>query len=138
MLFWIHFSSEISHKWVNYHYFTILGKIFIDFFDIVCFHTNWNATTLSPSSECASCLMSCQTTLDLGGRLRKLNKISEILRFHSEYPAVHSIDKFHCVFVKNCKKSAVKHSMNKTVLLNFVNLSPAVRPRLPDEIYLHF
>ena len=35
--------------------------------------------------------------------------------------------------VKNCKKSAVKHSVEKSVLFNFLNLSPAFCSRLPHQ-----
>ena len=51
-----------------------------------------------------------------------------MLEFDGEYPAVHPKAKF-------LKKSAVKHSMEKPILLNFVNLSPNLCPRLQSNIY---
>ena len=41
-----------------------------------------------------------------------------------EYLAVHPKDKFRQFFVKNCKISAVKQSIEKLISFNFVNLSP--------------
>ena len=40
--------------------------------------------------------------------------------------------------VKNYKKSAVTHSIEKPVLLNFVNLSSIFCPRLSEETDFHF
>ena len=40
--------------------------------------------------------------------------------------------------VKNSKKSAVKHSIEKPILLNFVYLSTIFYPRLSEEIEFHF
>ena len=40
--------------------------------------------------------------------------------------------------VKTCRKSAVKHSIDKPVLLNFVNMSPTFSPRFSEETYFHF
>ena len=70
-------------------------------------------------------------------RLRILGYL-EILRkslkflglFMCEYLAVHPKAKLWDFLVKNCKKSAVKHSKEKSILLNFVNLSPAFCSRL--------
>ena len=67
------------------------------------------------------------------GDLRKLGnfkKIPEIRGFDGEYPAVNPKAKFWRFLVKNCKKSAVKHSVEKPILLNFVNLSSTFCPRL--------
>ena len=61
-------------------------------------------------------------------RLRKLGsfkKIPKTLGFDGKYPA-----KFSRFPVKNRKKLAVKHSIEKPFLLNFVNLSPTFCPRL--------
>ena len=55
-----------------------------------------------------------------------------MLGFDGEYPAVHPKAKFWRFSVKNCKKSAVKHSIEKPILFNFVNLSPTFCPRLYD------
>ena len=63
-------------------------------------------------------------------KLGNFKKISETLGFDGKYPAVHRKVKFWCFLVKNCKKSAVKYSIEKPILLNFVNLSPAFCPRL--------
>ena len=56
-----------------------------------------------------------------------------MLGYDGEYPAVHPIAKFWRFSVKNCKKSAVKHSIEKPILFNFVNLSPTFCPRLLEE-----
>ena len=58
------------------------------------------------------------------------SKIPEMPRFDGEYPAIHPEAKFWCFSVKNRKKSAAKHSIEKSILLNFVNLSPTFCPRL--------
>ena len=61
----------------------------------ISLHHKWNESRLlSPESECTS------------------------------YPAVQPKAKFWRFLVKNHKKSAVKHSIEKPILLNFVNLSP--------------
>ena len=54
-----------------------------------------------------------------------------------ECSAGHPKAKFRRFFVKNCKKLAVKHSIEKPILLNFVNLSTTLSPRLSEEIYFH-
>ena len=59
-----------------------------------------------------------------------LRKIPEMFGFNDEYPAVHPKAKFWHFLVKYCKKSTVKHYIEKPILLNFVNLSPTVCPRL--------
>ena len=53
-----------------------------------------------------------------------------MLGFDSKYLPVHPTDKFSRFTVKNCKKSAITHSMGKPILLNFVNLSITSCPRL--------
>ena len=73
--------------------------------------------------------------------LRKLvnfRKIPQILVFDGKYPAVQPKTKFCCFLVKNCKTSAVKHSIESTTLLNFLNLSPTFCPRLSEETDFHF
>ena len=40
--------------------------------------------------------------------------------------------------VKNCEKSAVKDSIEKPILLDFVNMSPTFCSRLPEETDFHF
>ena len=58
--------------------------------------------------------------------------------FNGEYPAVHPKVKFWRFLLKNCKKSAVKHSIEKSILLNFVNFSPTFCPRLSEGTDFHF
>ena len=53
-----------------------------------------------------------------------------MLGFDCEYSDVHPKAKFWRFSVKNCKKSAVKHFIEKPVFLNFMNLSPAFCSRL--------
>ena len=65
--------------------------------------------------------------------LRKLGdfkKISEMLLLVGEYHPFTQKPNFDAFLVKNCKTSAVKHSIKKPILLNFVNLSPTFFPRL--------
>ena len=47
-----------------------------------------------------------------------------MLRFDGEYPGVYPKATFWRFSVKNCKKSASKDSIEKPILLNFVNLTP--------------
>ena len=65
--------------------------------------------------------------------LRKLGNF-EMLAIDCKYPAVQSKAKFWRILVKNCKKSAVKHSIEKPIFLNFVNLSPTFCPRLDADV----
>ena len=53
-----------------------------------------------------------------------------MLGFDGDYPAVHPNAKFLGFSAKNCEKSAIKRSIEKPILLNFVNLSPTFCPRL--------
>ena len=64
------------------------------------------------------------------GKLGNVKKVPEMLTFDGEDPAVYSKAKFWLVLVKNCKKSAVKRSIEKPILLDFENLSPAFCQRL--------
>ena len=57
----------------------------------------------------------------------KASKIPDLLGFYSEYPAVLTKDK---------EKAAVKHSIEKTFLLNFVNLFTIFWPRLRKYIFI--
>ena len=73
--------------------------------------------------------------------LRKLGnfkKVPEILRFNDNYPTGHLKVKFEHFLVKSWKKLALKHSIEKTILLNFVNLSTTFCPRLSEETDFHF
>ena len=54
-------------------------------------------------------------------KLGSLKKILEMFGFNGEYPAVHPKFEFWRFLLKNCKKSAVEHSTEKSILLNFVN-----------------
>ena len=63
-------------------------------------------------------------------KLETFKKISEMLGIDDQFPAIQTKAKFCCFLVKNCKKSAVKHSIEKPILLKFVNLSPSFCPRL--------
>ena len=47
-----------------------------------------------------------------------------------EHPAAHPKAKFLCFPVKNHNKLAAKHSIEKAILLNFVNLPTTSSPRL--------
>ena len=42
------------------------------------------------------------------------------------------------IYVKNREKSAVKYSIEKHVLIKFVNLPTIICPRLSDEKHFHF
>ena len=53
-----------------------------------------------------------------------------MLEFDGEYPAVHLKVKILTIFGKKMQKKAVKLSMEKPILLNFVNLSPTFCPEL--------
>ena len=69
-----------------------------------------------------------------------------MLGLDGEFPAVHPIAKFRHFLGKNCKKvsskalhrnlgnfkksDCKKHSIEKSIFLNFVNLSPTFCPRL--------
>ena len=57
-------------------------------------------------------------------------KILEMLGFDGEYPAVQPKAKCWHFLVKNCKKSVVKYSIEKPILLNFVNSSLTLFLRL--------
>ena len=72
--------------------------------------------------------------------LRKLGnfkKIPKTIGFLGEYPAVHPKAKLRRFSVKNRKKSAVKHFIEKLILLNSVNLSPTFCPTLCEETNFH-
>ena len=58
--------------------------------------------------------------------------------FDGGYPAVYPKPKFWGFLVENCKKSAVKHSIEKAILPNFVNFSPIFCPRLSEQTDFHF
>ena len=70
--------------------------------------------------------------------LRKLwifKIVPEMLRFDGKLLTKSQIWRF---LVKNWKKSAVKHFIEKPILLNFTNLLPNFCPRLSEEKNLHF
>ena len=58
-----------------------------------------------------------------------------MIGFDGEYPAVHPKAKFWRLLVKNCKISAINHSIEKSILLNFVNLSLTCCPRLKPPLF---
>ena len=55
----------------------------------------------------------------------------------STQPAIQKPN-FDVFRAKNCKKSTVKHSIEKPILLTFVNLSTTFYPRLSDETDVYF
>ena len=63
-------------------------------------------------------------------KIRNCKRIPEMLGFNGEYTAGHPKAKFLGILVKNWKISAVKNSIEKPILHNFVNLSPTFCPRL--------
>ena len=64
--------------------------------------------------------------------LGNFKKIPEILGFDGKYPANHLKVKFWRVLVKNRKKLAVKHSIEKPILLNFVNFFYNLLSKIED------
>ena len=54
-------------------------------------------------------------------KLESFKKISEMLGFNDENPTVQPKTKFWRFLAKICKQSAVKHSVEKPILLNFVD-----------------
>ena len=52
-----------------------------------------------------------------------------MLGFDGYYPVVYLKAKFWRFLLKNCKKSTIKHSIEKHILLNFVNLSTTIYPK---------
>ena len=88
-------------------------------FSTVSVHHKWSRTRLlSAENEWASCLRICGTTAGLSN----FKKICEILGFERQYPTGYPKAKFWRLSVENHKKSVVKHSTEKPILLNFVNL----------------
>ena len=71
-------------------------------------------------------------------KLGNCKKIPQMLELDDEYSAVHPKAKFWHFLVKNYKISAVKHSIEKLIWLNFMNLSPTSCPRLSQEPGFHF
>ena len=71
-------------------------------------------------------------------KLENFKKIPEVIGFDGEYPAVHPKAKFWRLLVKNCKKSAVNHSTEKPILVNFVNVFPKCCPTFSDETDFYF
>ena len=58
-------------------------------------------------------------------KLGNFKKIPEMFRFDGEYPASYPRSKFW-----HCEESFVKHSTEKPILFNFVNLSTTFSPRM--------
>ena len=61
-----------------------------------------------------------------------------MLGFDGQYPVVQPKAKFGHFLLKNCKKSAVNHCIEKPILLNFINLSPTFCPTLSEETDFYF
>ena len=66
-------------------------------------------------------------------KLENFQKIPEIPRIDSKYQAWSPNQKILKVVLENSEKSAVKHSIQKPILLNFLNLSTIFSPRLKIE-----
>ena len=62
-------------------------------------------------------------------KLGNFKKIPEMFEFDGEYAAVQPKAKFSRFSLKNCKNSAATHSIEKPIMLNFVNLSTAFCPQ---------
>ena len=63
----------------------------------------------------------------------------EMVWFDGKYPAVHAETKFWRFLVKNCKNELYKQrSIEKPVLLNFVNLCLTFFARLSEETEFYF
>ena len=71
-------------------------------------------------------------------KLGNFKKIPEMFGFDGEYPAVQPKAKFWHVLVRNCIKLAVKYSIEKPVMFNFVNLSPNSCPIFSEERDFYF
>ena len=56
-----------------------------------------------------------------------------MLVFNGEYPVLQPNAKFRQFLIENRKKSAVKRSIEKPILLNFINLSLTFWPRLSEQ-----
>ena len=87
-----------------------------------CYHQKVN---IQVASRVAERLKTCDLR-----KLGNFKKIPEMLGFDGDYSAAHPKAKCWWFLVKNCKKSAVKHSIEKPSLLNFKNLSPILCARL--------
>ena len=134
--------KQVKTKWKIFRQSWTKHLETFSLFSTICLHHKWNGTRLlSPENECTSYLTSCRATFSpLGGSMcphkkkktfqENFKKIPEMLGFDGEYPAVHPIARFWRFLVKKCKKSAVKCSIEKPILLNFVNLPPTFCSRL--------
>ena len=81
----------------------------------VSFHHKWNETRLlSPESECMSCITSCQTT-----KIRKFQENPWNTWTWWRVPVWLSNKQILSILRKDCEKSAVKHSIEKHISLNF-------------------
>ena len=79
---------------------------------------------LPDPSDCPSNCVQLLSPEIIRKKWGNIKKIPETLGFDGKYPTVH--------------KSAVKHSMEKPILLNLVNLSKQFCPRLSEETDFHF
>ena len=113
----------------------ILDKTFVDFFHflaqflITTSKAELDYCQLKLNAQVAEWVAERLKTYDLR-KLGNFKKILEMLGFDGEYSAVHPKGKFWRFALKNRKESAVKHSIENSNLLNFMNLSPTSCPRL--------
>ena len=72
--------------------------------------------------------------------LKKCNfkKTPKIIEVGGNYSPSHAKDTLWPVVLDNCEKSAVKHSLEKPFLFNFVNLSTISFPGLFGKTHFHF
>ena len=59
-----------------------------------------------------------------------------MFKFSGEYPAVHAKAKFWHFLLKNCKKSAVKHSIEKSYFAQFCEFAFDLLSKI--VVYRHF
>ena len=69
--------------------------------------------------------------------MRNFQENPETFGFDGEYPAENIKAQFWHFSVKNCKISTVKHSMEKPIFFNFVNLFTFC-PRFFEETDFYF
>ena len=113
---WLHLQS-----WTKYLYI-------FSIFSTICLNRKRNGTRYYHQKVNIRVAERLKTS-DLS-KFGDLKKIPEIFGFGGEYPAIHLKTSFWRSLVKHRQKSAVKHSIEKPILLKFVNLSPTFCPRL--------
>ena len=93
---------------------------------------------LSPECMFRSCLTSCRTTFDL--QYWEIKKFQENIWnawIWWQVPSRPPKKQILSFVLENSKKSVVKHPIEKPVLLNFLNLSTILSPRLPEKTHFH-